>query len=60
MKIDFIEIPAPDPSKVDEWNMDLKSENLRSLNFRGFLKAQKTNYNESLKIKSSPEQSLEI
>jgi hypothetical protein len=59
MKIDFIEIPQMDPSKAHEL-LDLESKSIASLNIGGILKTQKSQYNEALKIKSSPAQSLEI
>ena len=60
VKIDFIEIPEPDPSKIDEWSLYLERKPLSSLNVGGILKSQKSHYNEALKIKSSPEKSLDI
>ena len=60
VKIDFIEIPQPDPSKVDEWSLALESKPPSSLNVGGILRSQKGHYNEALKIKSPMEQSLDI
>jgi hypothetical protein len=59
VKIDFIEIPQPDPSKAHEL-LDLESKRIASLNVGGILRSQKSQFNEALKIKSSPAQSLEI
>ena len=60
VKIDFVEIPQTDPSKIDEWSLALESNPLSSLNVGGILRSQKSHYNEALKIKSSQVQSLEI